>query len=177
MTSQSEGFERDLSSEDQYLGIEDSTPNSFELLSAYLDGELSALEVKQVQTWLDKDPNFKQLYTQLLALQGQIQHSVAPPSEKSTEEITKEVFRSIDRHRRWQLKLVWVGSAVVASAIAGIFGVFGGFSPLSPQLAQVNSPNNLTNSVMLAVALDRPAIDIPKSARGYSDQNLEIDRN
>lgn len=177
MTSQSEGFERDSSSQDQYLGTEDSTLDSFELLSAYIDGELSPSEIKQVQTLLDRDPKFKQLYTQLLALQGQIQHSVAPPSEKSTEEITNEVFRLIDRRSRWQRKLVWSGGAVAACAIAGVSGIFGGFSPWSPQLAKVSSPNNLVNSVTLAVAVDRPAIDIPKSPTGHYYQNLEIDRN
>ena len=38
----------------------------FELLSAYMDGELTAEERKQVQQWLDSDPEFHELYKQLL---------------------------------------------------------------------------------------------------------------
>ena len=76
------------------------------------DGELSPSDKAKVQKWLDADPQFKQLYTQLLTLQGKIQHFVTPVSEKSTEEITEGVFQSIDFHRRRQRKLAWGGGAI-----------------------------------------------------------------
>ena len=180
MTSQYDGFKHDSSAEDPYLDLEteDSNSDPFELLSAYIDGELSPSERKQVQTWLDRDPEFKKLYTQLLTLQGHMQHSVAPASEKSTEEITAGVFQSLDRTRRWRRKLTWGGGAIAASVIAGVSGIIPGLSPLSPQMAELNSPNNnISNSVMLAVAVDRPTIDIPKSVGDLDYGNWNIEQN
>ena len=173
MTSRFDGSKPDFSVEDQHLGDENSIPDSFELLSAYIDGELSPAEKEQVQTWLDCDPEFKQLYLQLLALQGQIQNFVVPKSEKSTVEITAGVFQSIDRHRRRRRKLIWGGSAIAASLIATISGIVPGFSPLSMRIAEVNSPQGVSRSVMLAVAVDQPAINIPKSVTGYSQDNSD----
>lgn len=178
MTSQFDSFQYNSSAEDPYLETEDSYLDSFELLSAYIDGELSLPETKQVQARLDCDPEFKKLYTQLLTLQGHLQHSVAPPSEKSTEEITAGVFQSLDRTRRWQRKLAWGGSAIAASVIAGVSGLIPGFSPLSPQIAELNSPNNnISTSVMLAVAVDRPAINIPKSLGDYDYSDWNVEQN
>lgn len=163
---------------EDYTELDDPTiPNSFELLSAYIDGELSPSEKKQVQTWLDCDPEFKQLYIQLLNLQGQIQNFVIPPDEKSTAEIATGVFQSIDRHHRKRRTLVWGSSVIAASIIATISGVIPGFSPLSPNMAKVNSPSKISNQVMLAVAVDQPAINIPKSVTGYSQHNLNLDRD
>ena len=91
MTSKFEDFEHD-----KIAPIADEAelpPDCFELLSAYIDGETTASQRHQVQTWLDEDPRVKRLYTQLLALQSQMQHSVAPPCEKSVTEITSEVFQ------------------------------------------------------------------------------------
>ena len=144
----------------------DSIPDDFELLSAYIDRELSPLETKQVQTRLDADPEFKKLYTQLRNLQSQLNHSVAPSSEKSVDEITAGVFRSIDRTRRRRHKLAWGGTAIAATFMATISG----FVPFSPRMAEVKPGNS--NLVMLAVAVDRPAINIPKSVTGYSPQNV-----
>ena len=172
MTSEFEGLKHDLSAQDQYSELESSTPDSFELLSAYIDGELSPSEKKQVQTWLDVDPQFKQLYIQLLNLQGQIQNFGIPENDTSTEEITAKVFQSIDRSRHQKRRLVLSGSAIAASIIATVFGVFGG-SPFSNQIAKINSSDRVSNSVMLAVAVDQPAINIPKSVTGYSQQNLK----
>lgn len=166
MTSKFEGFKHDRYCQNQ--STENPTPDCFELLSAYIDGELSASEKKQVQARLDRDAQFKQLYIQLLTLQGQMQHSVAPPSNKSVDQITTEVFKSLDRNRSQQRKLVWGSSAIAASVIAGVSGMFGGFTPWSLRMADLNTPSPVSNSVMLAVAVDQPAINIPKSVTGYS---------
>lgn len=175
MTSKFEGFQPNSCTEAQNQETENLIPDSFELLSAYIDGELSLSEKKQVQIWLDRDPQFKKLYTQLLSLQGQIQHSVAPPSDKSIDEITAEVFHVIDRRRNWRSLLVCGGSAIAASIIAGMSGIVPGLSPLSPNIARIDPSDTVSSPVMLAVALDRPAINIPKSVNGYD--NLDIERN
>ena len=174
MTFKSEDFNYDPLAQTQHQ-LAELIPDSFELLSAYIDGELSASEKKQVQAWLDRDPQFKQLYTQLLALQGQMQHSVAPPSDKSVDEITAEVFQSLDRSRHWRRKLVWGGSAIAASVIATVSGIVPGFTPWSLRTAKIDPPSEVSTPVMLAVAVDRPAINIPKSVVGYPNRNSQID--
>ena len=177
MTSKFEGQKPNLSANDQYLNNHNSISDSFELLSAYIDGELSLSEKKQVQTWLDGDPEFKQLYLQLLNLQGQIKNFTIPPSDQSTAEITARVFQSLE-HRRRCRTLVWGCSAIAASVIATVSGLIPGISPISPQMAKVNSSPaeiSLSNSMMLAVAVDQPAINIPKSLTGYSQPTGETD--
>ena len=135
----------------------------FELLSAYIDGELSASDRNRVQGWLDEDPQFRQLHRRLLALQAQIQHSQAPSEERSTAEITAGVFASIDRHRN-RRKTIWIGGAIAASLLAVASFIPGN----SPQLrmAERDKSTKDNSTVMLAVALNKPAIDIPKGVEG-----------
>ncbi len=168
MTSKFEGLEHNPDAQTQDMELENSLADSFELLSAYIDDELSPREKRQVQAKLDRDPGFKQLYTNLLTLQGQFQYSAAPPGDKSIEEIATGVFKSIDSQRRWRKKLFWGGSAIAATVVASVSGFVPGLTPLSMKMAEINSPNVVSSPVMLAVAVDRPAIDIPKSVTGYS---------
>jgi anti-sigma factor RsiW len=151
--------------------------NNFELLSAYLDGELSPTQRHQIQTWIDQDPQTKALYFKLLALQSQIQALEAPPSQKTVGEITEQVFQSLD-HRRHRRRLVLGGSAIAASCLATITGLILGIIPPGLKVAQSpNSVENPSDSVMLAVALNKPAINIPKSINGYSIDRAPAPRN
>ncbi len=162
MTSKYDDFEYDepaVSSND-----DSSLPRDcFELLSAYIDGELSPSERNQVQHLLDREPKIKNLYIQLLALQGQIQSSTAPPSNKSVEEITAGVFQSI-KHRRRQRRVVWGVSAIAVSVVAGMAGLIPGFAP-GLKMAKILDSRG-TQPVMLAVAVNKPAINIPKAING-----------
>ena len=170
MTSKFEDFEHDKSA-----SIADETelpPDCFELLSAYIDGETTPSQRHQVQVWLDRDPEVKRLYTQLLALQSQMQQSVAPPCERSVTEITSEVFQSIDSSHRRQRRLILTGTAIAASMVAAITGVLGGNAPLRMNMAVRENPIHLNAPrETLAIALNKPAINIPKTVRGY---DLEI---
>jgi anti-sigma factor RsiW len=167
MTSKFEDFEHEKLVSDTTEEPKLST-DCFELLSAYIDGEASSSQRKQVQIWLDRDPKIKQIYQQLLALQGQMQHSMAPESEKSVAEITTRVFQSIDSSRR-QRQLTWAATALAASFIAALAGIVSGTTPFRMKLATTNHPPEVNSStVMLAVALDRPAINIPKAINSYN---------
>lgn len=158
MTANFEDFDSDRFTENSQIELTDR----FELLSAYIDEELSATDRNRVQTWLDEDPQLRQLHRQLLALQGQIQHSQAPSSEKSTAEITAAVFQSLDRQRH-RRRLVRGGGAIAASLFAAL-----SFIPGSSQWRMAEeSPEDRATPVMLAVALNKPAIDIPKGIEGY----------
>jgi anti-sigma factor RsiW len=176
MTSKFDDSKQNQAAKPENSQTADLTIDCFELLSAYIDGELSPSDKHQVQTWLDQDPKIKHLYTQLLALQGQIQHSVAPPSKKSVPEITVGVFQTIERRRR-RCQLIWGSSAIAASVLAIISGMIPGISPLSGlKMAEVKSPAN-SSAVMLAVAVNKPAIDIPQAANDYPVQTPKTIRN
>ncbi|MEL6493491.1 MAG: zf-HC2 domain-containing protein [Cyanobacteria bacterium J06623_7] len=166
MTSPSENFEHDK----LIPGSVNQPPSDldrFELISAYIDDELSALEKQQVQGWLDNDPQSKALYMRLLALQSQIQTLEVPVSNCSADEITGRVFQSLERRRHLR-RLALGSSAVAATVVATIMGLVPGSEP-GWRLAQSPNPGqNTANEVMLAVALDKPAIDIPKSLNGYA---------
>ena len=167
MTSKFEGFQHDRSAKTPNSEIENLATDSFELLSAYIDGELSPTQSNQVKAWIDEDPKTKQVYIQLLTLQGQMQHSVAPPSEKSVAEITAGVFKSIDRTRHRRRKLVWGGSAIAAAILATTTGIIPGISSPGLRMAEENPANTISQPIMLAVAVNKPAINIPKAATGY----------
>ncbi len=69
----------------------------FELLSAYLDGEVTAEERQQVQQWLDTDPQFHQLYVQLSRLQREIPTVPVPQSSVLPQQLSERVFETVDR--------------------------------------------------------------------------------
>jgi anti-sigma factor RsiW len=167
MTSKFEDLKQDKSMAS--LNQMELPSDSFELLSAYLDGELSPKEKHQVQTWIDQDPQTKAIYLKLLALQSQMQGLEAPPSQ-TVGEMTEQVFQALDR-RHHQRRLVLGGSAIAVSCLATITGLIFGIT--SPGLRVAQSPNsgeNLSDNVMLAVALNKPTINIPKSVDAYSIQ-------
>lgn len=171
MTSKFDDFEQDRF-DDPSLDNHEIPIERFELLSAYLDDELSPTERQQVQQWLDNDPKIKRLYTQLLGLQTHIQSSEAIASEQEIAEITAGVFEFIDR-RRHQRRLIWSGGTIAASIIAAVAGLIPGVTPLEFKLAQEQLPNELDSpTVMLAVAVNKPAINIPDAL--LLDYGLEL---
>ena len=170
MTSNFSGFEPDsipANSEFKYL-----ESDCFELLSAYIDGELSPPEKQQVQIWLDQDPKIKKVYIRLLNLQRHIQHSKVPPNKQSIEEITAGVFQTIETNRRHFRRRLFFGTSAISVALfAAVLGTFNGHSNL--QMANVDNPIAVSKKTMLAVAINKPAINIPKTTSGKS---LNLDK-
>lgn len=133
----------------------------FELLSAYLDGEVTASERKQVEEWLSTDPSVQQLHARLLKLRQAFRSMPAPAPVQSVEKTVDQVLAKIDR--RPKLRLVW-GGAAIAAAFMGAVSLF---SVRQPQIAEVNPPQQPsvqaqqpTASDDLMVALDRPVVSI-----------------
>ncbi len=147
----------------------------FELLSAYIDDEVTPTERQQVQQWLDNDPEIKKLYLQLLSLQGGIQRlSVPSPPEISPEILTENVFASIDRTRNRKKLLFWSSSAIAATIIAALSGLIpGSYSP-GLKFAKSVESETTQDRVLVAVTLNQPAIHIPKSAISSSD-SIELE--
>ncbi len=137
----------------------------FELLSAYLDGEATAAERQQIQQWLDTDPQFHQLYRQLSRLKREMPTMTVPESPVSTEQLSKGVFETVDRQNRIR-RLALCGGIAIAAIIMGAISNFclrdGSLSPnfaeLSPQMTDLEAEP-------LTIALNRPVVEIPLSAR------------
>jgi negative regulator of sigma E activity len=130
----------------------------FELLSAYLDGEVTAAERRQVEEWL-KEPEMQRLYARLMSLRGGLQKMPVPASQMSAEETAKQVF--VKLNRRPKRLLLLGGGAIAAMFIAGVSGLMGQQS-FSPQLAQTPQTTNVSSDGLM-IALNNPVIEIPKA--------------
>ena len=131
----------------------------FELLSAYMDGELTAQERKQVQQWLDSDPEFHQLYKQLLRVQREVPTLSVPESSVGTESLSQGVFDTIDRQDRRKRGLIASGLGV-AAVIIGSIAHISLQDGLSLRYAQTDG-----NQEALTIALNRPVVEIPPIVR------------
>lgn len=139
----------------------------FELLSAYLDGEVTAAERRQVDDWLKSDPVVRCLYARLLKLRHNIQAMPVPAPQQQPDETIRQVFARIDR--RFRLKLAWGGMAIAAVIVGAVFGDMSGTSVYAPQAVQPSSADETVVADALMIALDRPVIEIPKAPVSASE--------
>lgn len=127
----------------------------FELLSAYLDGEVTAGERRQVEDWLANDPESQRLYGRLLTLRQGLQTMPVPSTQQSVENTIEQVYQRMHRRSR-RRTAVWGGSAIAAIVIGAVSSVLPGRQV--PQFAQ--SPT--TSIEPLMVALNNPVVEIPR---------------
>lgn len=143
----------------------------FELLSAYLDGEVSATERKQVEDWLATDPNIQCLYKRLLNLRQGLRNTPVPATSQPVDVTVDQVFSRLENRRRKPILFVG-GAAIAAALIAAISGVFGNQNAWSPQMA--NTPAT-PDSDALTIALSEPVIQIPQVSNGtYKYQKSSV---
>jgi anti-sigma factor RsiW len=137
----------------------------FELLSAYLDGEVTASERQQVESLLASDSAFQHQYRQMQKIHQAIP-SISIPIGQSARSLANDVFTKIDRRRNRRVALFGGGAiaATVAATIAGASGLFGDNSQL--QFAA----NNADKPAPLMVALNDPILAIPAKA----DRVIEV---
>lgn len=134
----------------------------FELLSAYLDGEVTASERRQVEEWLSTDASVQQLHARLLKLRQAFRSLPTPAPVQPVERTVDQVLAKVDR--RPKLRLVW-GGAAIAAAIVGAVSLF---SVRQPQMAEVKPTQQPTVAAKeqpvvtddMMVALDRPVVSI-----------------
>lgn len=123
----------------------------FELLSAYLDGEVTAAERREVETWLEHDPETQRLYQRLLNLRQGI-GTLPVPTQEPVEQTIQQVYQRIHRQSQRRM-LVWGGSAIAAVFVGAIATL-----PNSPiaQLAR------FAKIEPLMVAINDPVVEIPR---------------
>ncbi|MDZ8092392.1 MAG: zf-HC2 domain-containing protein [Nostoc sp. DedQUE04] len=148
----------------------------FELLSAYLDGEVTATERRQVEEWLANDASVKCLYARLLKLRQGLRTLPVPAAQQSPEETVQQVLTRL--RRRSRLNWIAAGAAVAACAIGAISGLVGGGS-MVPQLAQQpqrepiqTSSASIVPPSPLMVGLNNPVIEIPKAAVASPENSI-----
>lgn len=172
-----------MHTKNQTGGFDMEKRDRFELLSAYLDGEVTASERKQVQAWLDHDPETKQLYARLLRLRQGVRTLPVPESSQPVEETVQRVLKRVKR--RGRLTVLFGGTAIAACALGAMTGLFDGNGFRTPQLAQQpleqTQAGSKDSSSPLMVAINDPIFPIPKTNNSSpeSDQidvNLDNDR-
>lgn len=147
----------------------------FELLSAFIDGEVTAAERKQVQDLLVTDPQMQRLHSRLLMLRQGLQNLPVPAPETTSEQTAKQVFSKIDRRRNLRT-FIWGGGAIAALCVSALSGLLfpGSQSPLGNFAAnRIDSPKQeVATEQPLMIAVNRPLLDIPKAAVS-SPKNLQ----
>ncbi|MBW4483090.1 MAG: zf-HC2 domain-containing protein [Tildeniella torsiva UHER 1998/13D] len=130
----------------------------FELLSAYLDGEVTPEERQKVLCWLQQDDGARVLYNRLLALrQGLRTQSVS--SDCDAEATLVGVFHCLNR----RLRLVaMAGLGVAAIGVVNLLSGGAGTGHSSWRMATSTPPE------ALQIALDRPAFPIPEASSAMS---------
>lgn len=137
----------------------------FELLSAYLDGEVTAEERRLVESWLDQDSTVQQLYQRLLRLRQAMQACPIPESDESSVEATiQQVFDRVDRRPR---RLALLGGGAIAAMVVGAVSLLL-VGPESRVFQFAQSPEPELASEGLQIALDQPVIEIPKAPSAAS---------
>jgi anti-sigma factor RsiW len=142
----------------------------FELVSAYIDGEATQKERCQVQEWLDRDPEVKRLYLNLIKLRETVQVLPVPVPVQPVQETVQNLFRRLDLQR--QRRVLWGGVAIAALVLAGLSSLFFRDRTYSPQMATVPAETK-TPSERLMIALNGPVVEIPEDPEASEPTPIE----
>ncbi len=124
----------------------------FELLSAYLDGEVSPNERRLVSLWLTEDPETQCLYRRLLYLRQGCQSLPQPsPSVQPLETLTDRVYQRLNQRVQ---RTCMAGFAAVALAVFGVFSGTLSHRLFETGMLQVGTPSMDENSSIGGNTLD-----------------------
>jgi len=147
-------------------------PQQFQLLSAYLDGEATVSERRQVQNWLDTDPKIKEIYLQLIQLRSRLQTAPVPASHSSVKQLATHIFQHLNQRTR--VMVAWGGTAIAAFLVMVVSGNLGrvpmvaqsqNFKDSEPLQIALNEPLiPIVNPNAVSISVDQPIIPIPKAA-------------
>lgn len=132
--------------------MDECTPHEQELLSAFLDNEVTPEERDRARVLLATKPSARQYYFQQLKLRAALRKLPVPPTQAiSHRTLEGSVFARVGRQRR----LLWGGSAV-AAALVGIFTWASG-----TQLQLARTPGPLQRDA-LDIAIHQPVLALPE---------------
>jgi anti-sigma factor RsiW len=158
-----------------------SSSERFELLSAYMDGEVTAEERRLVESWLANDSKMRQMQQRLLVLRHGLSTIPTPEPIEPVDATIDKVFEKVERRSRFR---VIVGGVVAAAAavVATVVGVNTIGNAPAPQMAKQSPTPRLeqidptsetsgaeTASVTtqgLLISLDTPVLSVSKTASG-----------
>lgn len=141
---------------------------TFELLSAYLDGEVTASERQQVQEWLVSDPEVQHLYKRLQNLRDGFQHLPVCECQYSARDLSNGVFAKIDKQRKIRKTWLWGGGAIAAMLVTAMSNIFSESNTPVLQFAEQQQNESLM------IAFNRPPIDIPQPNEVVETEALMI---
>ena len=135
----------------------------FELLSAYLDGEVTVSERRQVEQWLETDQNMRCLYSRLLKLRQGMRTMAVPASERSVEQTIESVYKKVDRGPK--VVIAWVGAALALLTVPFFAGEL--------QFGYTNSVPETEENTEVLVEPVQPPND--KSPASITDIKINLD--
>ena len=91
----------------------------FELLNAYLDGEVTAAERRQIEDWLTTDSAAQCLYSRALGLRQKWQ-LMSPLAQQPVASEVKQMFSCREKPKR---DVLWKATVLVAVLIGALSGV------------------------------------------------------
>lgn len=159
-----------------------SSCERFELLSAYMDGEVTAEERRLVESWLANEPKVKQMYQRLLELKHGFSVLPVPDAIEPVESTIDQVFEKVERRSRFRV-LIGGGVAAAAAVVATVIGLNSiGQAPV-PQMAERSIDQAIAPSATvganegLLISLDTPVFPITKTATGGAKTvSAEVDQ-
>jgi anti-sigma factor RsiW len=145
----------------------------FELLSAYLDGEVTAAERRQVEDWLANDASVQRLYTRLLKLRQAMRTMPVPAAQTTPETTANQVFERINRRSR--IKWAFGGAAIAACMIGALSSWLpnreSGILQLAQQQVQPIQAAPKSEPLPM-IALNNPVMEIPKAATSSPEKSI-----
>ena len=130
----------------------------FELLSAYIDGEVTPQERQQVQASLDSDPKFKQAYLNLLRLQQDFGRVPVPTPSISAEQLAQRVHQKLEKENRFRRLWLWGGFVATAVLVGALSNLLNNSSTPFSSWQQAKME---LESDPFVLALNEPVIEIP----------------
>lgn len=138
----------------------------FELLSAYLDDEVTEQERALVDGWLATDPMIRQAFQNLGGLSRSIAQ-VPVPQSATVEQTVRAVMARIDRRHR---RMHWLGGSAIAAAITAVIASVGtGNHDMGWQVAS----NRSAPESSAALSSESPEAASPSSVKATKSVAIE----
>jgi hypothetical protein len=170
-------------------GLDNLKRDRFELLSAYLDGEVTPEERSMVEAWLEHDPQIQTLHRRLLMLRQELDALPVPERDTASVESTLEAVLGRVERRRSRILQAWGGVAIAAMFIGGVTATV---TQLRQSYQMAHSVAEVSKTIgygmvvsgdSLMLALDHPIIEIPtvkpptseKEGKTFGEQNSKPD--